>query len=368
MNKKDLLRRYHEDFPFSYGGKKHLHDIINIKDKDLSNVLSYSDIYTGFQQYRKPKLLPPIRTYGENYLWEADLMFFTHPDFARANDGYLYILAIIDSFTKMVSLKLLKNKSSTIITKAVDELFHEYKPKYLRVDAGGEFLSKSFTAMCKRNKVKMYIAMEPIKCAMIERFNRTFKRLLVQIMEFNNSIKWRDFVPQALEIYHNRYHSTLKMSPNEADMPINHNKLLRIYLKRYAKFDQIIAKKNKKQTKFRKGQIVKIFSKKNIFTRGYLQNVTKEYFEIYDIDRRLSKDRYFLKDLKGDKVIGSFYEEYLVPFSPPPDGDVFKLDPNHKDFKRKNIRGVPHIFVKWLGWPKKFNQWVPVNQVQHLLR
>ena len=368
MNKKDLLRRYHEDFPFSYGGKKHLHDIINIKDKDLSNVLSYSDIYTGFQQYRKPKLLPPIRTYGENYLWEADLMFFTHPDFVRANDGYLYILAIIDSFTKMVSLKLLKNKSSTIITKAVDELFHEYKPKYLRVDAGGEFLSKSFTAMCKRNKVKMYIAMEPIKCAMIERFNRTFKRLLVQIMEFNNSIKWRDFVPQALEIYHNRYHSTLKMSPNEADMPINHNKLLRIYLKRYAKFDQIIAKKNKKQTKFQKGQIVKIFSKKNIFTRGYMQNVTKEYFEIYDIDRRLSKDRYFLKDLKGDRVIGSFYEEYLVPFSPPPDGDVFKLDPNHKDFKRKNIRGVPHIFVKWLGWPKKFNQWVPENDIRHLIR
>ena len=28
------------------------------------------------------------------------------------------------------------------LTKAVDELFQSYKPKYLRVDAGGEFLSK----------------------------------------------------------------------------------------------------------------------------------------------------------------------------------------------------------------------------------
>ena len=78
--------------------------------------------------------------------------------------------------------------------------------------------------------------------------------------------------------------------------------------------------------------------------------------------------RFFLKDLAGDKVLGSFYEEYLIPFQPPAaDEAVFKLDPNHKDFRRKNIRGIPHIFVKWLGWPKKFNQWVPANDIQHLL-
>ena len=44
VTRQDILDRYHEDFPFSYGGKKHIHDIINIKDKDLSNVLSYDDV------------------------------------------------------------------------------------------------------------------------------------------------------------------------------------------------------------------------------------------------------------------------------------------------------------------------------------
>merc|ERR1711949_98871 len=63
--------------------------------------------------FKKPKLLPPIRTYEEDYIWEADLMFFTHPAIAKENDGYLYILAIIDTFTKMVMLKKLKNKSTT---------------------------------------------------------------------------------------------------------------------------------------------------------------------------------------------------------------------------------------------------------------
>merc|ERR1712235_198636 len=47
--------------------------------------------------FKKPKLLPPIRTYEEDYIWEADLMFFTHPAIAKENDGYLYILAIIDT-------------------------------------------------------------------------------------------------------------------------------------------------------------------------------------------------------------------------------------------------------------------------------
>merc|ERR1712012_1120552 len=97
--------------------------------------------------FKKPKLLPPIRTYGEDYIWEADLMFFTHPTIAKENDGYLYILAIIED---------------------VNRLFQREKPKYLRVDMGGEFVSIMFVNMCKKNKVKLYIAMEPIKCAMVE--------------------------------------------------------------------------------------------------------------------------------------------------------------------------------------------------------
>ena len=367
MNEEELLGRYHANYQFSFGGIDKVRDSFKIKNDALKNVLAKSNIYTEFKEFKKPNYLPPVRTYGEDYLWEADLMFFTHPTFAKENDGNLYILAIIDTFTKTVKMQSLKSKNTAVVTNAVNSLFKDVKPRYLRVDAGGEFISNAFTKMCRENNVELYIAMEPIKCAVIERFNRTFKRLLVQIMEQNNSLRWIDFLPQALEIYHSRRHRSLKMSPDEAYEDINHNKILRQNLKRYAKYDRKKSLKNKKPSKFKKGQFVKLFRKKGAFSKGYAQNVTKEYFEIYYIDRKLSKDRYYLKDLAGDKVIGSFYEEYLVPFRPPPDGAVFNLDPSHKDFKQKNIRGVPHIFVKWLGWPTKFNQWVPVNDVQHLL-
>ena len=85
------------------------------------------------------------------------------------------------------------------------------------------------------------------------------------------------------------------------------------------------------------------------------------------MNRQLSNDRYYIKDLQGDKIIGSFYEEYLVPFTPLADGGEYLLDPKFTDFKRRSIHGVPHIWVKWLGWPDKFNQWVPEQDVRHLL-
>ena len=368
MSNREFLNKYHDSEPYSFGGINQVQNYFNVKKRKVANVLSKSDTYTTFKEFKKPRKVPPIRTHGPNYLWEADLMFFTHPQFTSSNDGFLYILAFIDTFTKAAGIMKLKTKDTKIVTEMMKKKFDNGdKPKYLRVDAGGEFLSHTFTKMCAKHNVKVYIAQEPIKCAFIERFNRTFKRILVQLMEHHNSVRWVDFIEPAISIYQSRKHSSIGMSPDEAEDEENHAAIYEKLLRKYTKDDRIKYIKNKKLPKFRKGDIVKIFKKKGIFTRGFNQSVSKEYFTIYHIDRRLSKDRYYLKDLMGERIIGSFYSEYLVPFTPPTDGGEYRIDPNFSDFKRKRIRGVPHIWVKWLGWPSKFNQWVPETDIQHLL-
>ena len=368
MSNRDFLNKYHDAEPYSFGGISQVKNYFDVKSKKVAKVLSKSDVYTTFREFKKPSKTPPIRTYGPNYLWEADLMFFTHPDFASSNEGFFYILAFIDTFTKAAGIMKLKTKDTKIVTEMMKKKFDNGdKPKYLRVDAGGEFLSHTFTQMCAKHNVKVYIAQEPIKCAFIERFNRTFKRILVQLMEHHNSVRWVDFIEPAISIYQSRKHSSIGMSPDEAEDEENHAAIYKKLLRKYTKDDRIKYIKNKKLPKFRKGDIVKIFKKKGIFTRGFNHSVTKEYFTIYHIDRRLSKDRYYLKDLMGERIIGSFYSEYLVPFTPPTDGGEYRIDPNFSDFKRKRIRGVPHIWVKWLGWPSKFNQWVPEADIRHLL-
>ena len=368
MSHREFLNKYHDREPYSFGGISQVKNYFNGNSKKIAKVLSKSDTYTTFREFKKPSKTPPIRTHGPNYLWEADLMFFTHPDFASSNEGFLYILAFIDTFTKSAGIMKLRTKDTKIVTEMMKNKFDSGdKPKYLRVDAGGEFLSHTFTQMCAKHNVKVYIAQEPIKCAFIERFNRTFKRILVQLMEHHNSVRWVDFIEPAISIYQSRKHSSIGMSPDEAEDEENHAAIYEKLLRKYTKDDRIKYIKNKKLPKFRKGDIVKIFKKKGIFTRGFNQSVSKEYFTIYHIDRRLSKDRYYLKDLMGERIIGSFYSEYLVPFTPPTDGGEYRIDPNFSDFKRKRIRGVPHIWVKWLGWPSKFNQWVPETDIQHLL-
>ena len=368
MSNRDFLNKYHDSEPYSFGGINQVQNYFDVNKKKVSKVLSKSDTYTTFKEFKRPSKTPPISTYGPNYLWEADLMFFTHPQFLSSNDEFRYILAFIDTFTKQVGIVKLKTKDTKIVTQMMKYRFDNGdKPKYLRVDAGGEFLSHTFTQMCAKHDVKLYIAQEPIKCAFIERFNRTFKRILVQLMEHHNSIRWVDFVEQVLSIYHSRKHSSIGMSPDEAEDEENHAAIYEKLLRKFANDNERKTMKNKKTPKFSKGDIVKIFKKKGIFTRGFNQSVTKEYFKIYHIDRKLSKDRYYLKDLMGERIIGSFYSEYLVPFTPPTNGGEYQIDPNFNDFKRKRIRGVPHIWVKWLGWPSKFNQWVPEVDVRHLL-
>lgn len=367
MDDDNFLELYHGgDEPYSFGGINTVKRYSNKKRKDIGNVLTASDIYTESKEFKRPGKTPVIRTYSENYLWEADLMFFTHPDFVKENDGYQYILAFIDTFTKEVGLTKTKTKDTKTITERMRRKFERDKPKYLRVDAGGEFLSHIFTNMCKQFGVKMYVAQEPIKCAYIERFNRSFKRILVQIMEHNNSIRWIDHMQTALNIYMSRKHSSTGMSPDEALNKENQKIIYEKVLKKHIKDNEVKYEKNLRLPKFKRGQTVKLFKKKNIFTRGFDKNVTREYFTIYHIDRSLSKDRYYLKDITGEKIIGSFYEEYLVPFNPAENRE-YKLDPNHRNFKRKRIRGVPHIWVKWLGWPEKFNQWGPFENVKHLI-
>ena len=72
-------------------------------------------------------------------------MFFTQPDFAKVNGGFLYILAMIYSFIKMVRILPLRVKDTYTVTERILQVFNTDKPKYLRVDAGGEFIKKRCT-------------------------------------------------------------------------------------------------------------------------------------------------------------------------------------------------------------------------------
>ena len=90
------------------------------------------------------------------------------------------------------------------------------------------------------------------------------------------------------------------MTPLKASKQINENKIKEIY-----HFE-----KTNKIAKFKIGDHVRISLNKNIFEKSYETNWTEEIFIIYDI-KYSNVPYYFLKDLNGEKLNDTFYEQEL---------------------------------------------------------
>ena len=67
---------------------------------------------------------------------------------------------------------------------------------------------------------------------------------------------------------------------------------------------------------------------------------------------------YKLKDYDGEELKGTFYEKELQKVIKP--DNVYKVEKILKKCSRG--RNVQYL-VKWLGYPNKFNLWVPASEI-----
>ena len=65
-----------------------------------------------------------------------------------------------------------------------------------------------------------------------------------------------------------------------------------------------------------------------------------------------------LVDLMNDSVPGQFYKQQLTKSPAPKNSDYFFVE---KILGKKRIGGIQHFLVKYLYYPNKFNQYVPVS-------
>ena len=95
--------------------------------------------------------------------------------------------------------------------------------------------------------------------------------------------------------YNNTKHNTIKMKPIDVK---DNNK--RVYIDEH----------NEKDSRFKVGDRVRISKFKNIFAKGYTPNCSKEIFIVDKINYTVPYT-YNIKDLNGEKIIGSFYDKEL---------------------------------------------------------
>ena len=123
----------------------------------------------------------------------------------------------------------------------------------------------------------------------------------------------------------------------------------------------IYSKSKKGQTQlFKKNDYVripKVERTQNPFFKGYDINQTTEIFVIDDIDKSIWPYLYKLRDLAGDRIKGSFYQDELVLTSL---NNKYKIE--ILDEKNDKNKGKMY-FVRYLGYPDKFSEWIKASQI-----
>ena len=118
----------------------------------------------------------------------------------------------------------------------------------------------------------------------------------------NNTHNYIDLLDKMISKYNNTIHIAIKMKPKDAALKEN---TIDVYNALYEDYEPIFP-----YYKFDIGDKVRISRQKKTFEKGYTPNWSEELFVI---DKQLdtSPVTYAIKDLKGENIEGSFYEQEL---------------------------------------------------------
>ena len=250
-----------------------------LKRADVARWLEAQDTYTLFQGRNQPIRRRRYFSPASFVMLEADLLFLPG---ATSNYGTVGALTIIDVFSRFAFVLPIKNKSAlTIATKlqqVLDDPRVKGKVQSFRTDRGKEFDNGLVGKVCQQRGILQYFANpnNKTKCAIVERFNRTFvlpafelfflilianfrfKELLAKARHAANKEqkgrvrkRWVDLAEPVLNLYNHSPHSSLNNhSPYFASKPGNWKEI----------FDLQLASPVKKLNKgyFRRGTAVRI--------------------------------------------------------------------------------------------------------------
>ena len=281
--------------------------------------------------------------------WCSDLVEMQK--FSKWNKGYRYLLMVLDVFSKYGWIVPLKDKKGETVAAAFKKIFSEgRKPKRLWVDKGKEYYNKSVKELLESKGIEMYSTENEEKSMICERWNRTIKTKMWKQFTVQNSTEYLDMLPRLVKEYNNTKHRSLGMSPMEASKKKNESS---VFLKLYGDL-----RTSHSLPKFKVGDHVRISKyKRKVFDKGYTPNWSEEIF-VVDTIQYTDPITYKLKDLIGEDIQGSFYEQELLKTEQSLE-DLFRIE---KVIRRSKGKAL----VKWSGYPEKFNSWVDAKDLKDL--
>src|SRR6218665_1992393 len=257
--------------------------------------------------------------------------------FAEYNDGFKYLLSVVDIFSKYGWIAPLKGESGKSVSQAFEKIFtsSERKPKKLWVDKGKEFCNKDVQKLVELHSTEN----EEISC-IIERWKRTMRESMFKYFKANSTRRYIDVLESIVARYNDTRHSSIKMSPKDASITKNKT----IVWTNLNSINNLNSEPIK--PKFSVGDKVRITKKKTTFEKGYTPQWTEEVFTVTQV-QYTDPPTYKISDYNGEEIQGTFYEQELQKTTQ----EIYRIE---KIIRKRGNKS----FVKWLGYPESFNSWV----------
>lgn len=331
--------------PGSYSGLKNLTKVYpDISRSELHDQLKSVDFRTKHYDWRAPRKHIPIYVRRRRQLFQADLIDIK--ELAPWNSRTKYLLCVIDTFSRFLWVRPTPNKTAARIASLFEDILNAAGPQAvtrLLTDRGTEFTGAPFQSMLRRQRIEH--SFPNFKCAHVERVQRTLQNILYMYMTSRETKKYVDQLPSLVESYNLRWHSSIRMTPTEAENPANgervNHELSKFYIKSESKYSRT--------PKFKVGDLARLAMPREVFNRGYQQTTSDAIYRISDIYTHLPRFQYKIETFEGVPMRGTWYEGQLIAVEDHP--DLFKISRVHGRRVRNNI---PQLEVSFVGNEGRF--------------
>ncbi len=322
----------------------------------LSTQLSYTLYKPVKRKFSRRRVISPFI----GFMYDADTCNMSR--YGKENQGYEYILGLIDTHSKKAHTRPLKTLQSEEVANALKDILDKEIVKIvnLRTDMGTEFAGPVKKLLSDRNINHILASNTETKSNQIERWWLTLKRMITAWMTKNNSHAWKDQLENFTSNYNQSFHRSIQQSPASVSEK-DEVKIWKLLYEQVPKGKRKAKSPPKRATpyKYKLNDVVRTTVIRNIFMRGFDESFARPHYVIYDRFRTQDIPQYRLKTIFNKKIPATFYQSELqrVRVSK---NEVYTID---KILKSKGSGSNKMSLVSWIGFGPEYNTYIKHSDI-----
>ena len=213
-----LVERYKTPaVPGSFQGPQKVYasakrDRVDTTKQEVENALQGQDSYTLNRSVVRKITRNRVVVQGIDSQFDSDLADLGL--LSKKNDGYKYLLAMIDIFSRHAWVRPLRTKFAKEMVTAMGSIFKGgRKPSVLRTDGGSEFNNSIVKTYLSNEGIHHFRTYNETKANYCERFIKTLKSKLYRYVVANNTLRYIDVLQDMIKSYNHTIHSSLGRPP-----------------------------------------------------------------------------------------------------------------------------------------------------------